>query len=202
MNGEIYIIKNDINNKVYIGQTTQGSKTRFKQHLKLLKTNSKQLIHKAIKKYGKEHFYFEVLEKDISVENLDEREEYWIKYFDSVNFGYNLCWGGKQSRKISKFKDMLMEFKEEIIDRYINDNVSIRELEREFGIPHSNISKFLKENNIDVCKRNKETSNLTEEEKLLIADMYKNNFDTKYIANMLNRHESTVRRYRKYKYCV
>ena len=97
---------------------------------------------------------------------------------------------------------MLMEFKEEIIDRYINDNVSIRELEREFGIPHSNISKFLKENNIDVCKRNKETSNLTEEEKLLIADMYKNNFDTKYIANMLNRHESTVRRYRKYKYCV
>ena len=202
MNGEIYIIKNDINNKVYIGQTTQGSEIRFKQHLKLLKTNSKQLIHKTIKKYGKEHFYFEVLEKDISVENLDEREEYWIKYFDSVNFGYNLCWGGKQSRKISKFKDMLMEFKEEIIDRYINDNVSIRELEREFGIPHSNISKFLKENNIDVCKRNKETPNLTEEEKLLIADMYKNNFDTKYIANMLNKHEATVRRYRKYKYCV
>ena len=30
MNGEIYIIKNDINDKVYIGQTTQGSEERFK----------------------------------------------------------------------------------------------------------------------------------------------------------------------------
>ena len=98
MNGEIYIIKNDINNKVYIGQTIQGSEERFKQHLKLLKSNEKQLIHKAIKKYGKEHFYFEVLEDNIDIEYLDDREEYWIAKYDSVNKGYNLCDGASNTQ--------------------------------------------------------------------------------------------------------
>lgn len=199
MNGEIYIIKNDINDKVYVGQTTQGSEVRFKQHLKLLKVNSNQLIHKAIKKYGKEHFYYEILEKDILIENLDEREEYWIKYYDSVNYGYNLSWGGKQSRCKLKYKDLLIENKNEIINKYINNNVSLRTLEKEFCIPHSYISKFLKENNITVNKRNKTTTNLTLNEKELIANMYENNFNTKYISNMLNRNERTVRRYKNFK---
>ena len=60
MYGEIYIIKNTVNEKVYIGQTLQGSDVRFNQHLKLLKSNENQLIHKAIKNYGKVKFYYEV----------------------------------------------------------------------------------------------------------------------------------------------
>lgn len=200
MNGEIYIIKNDINDKVYIGQTTQGSEVRFKQHIKLLKSNEKQLIHKAIKKYGKEHFYFEILESDICIESLDDREEYWIAKYDSVDKGYNLCNGGHQTRK--PVSSILIEKGQEIIDKYINQDISVRELEKQYGLSHGAISHFLKKHNINVSKRNKNTQNLTEDDKVKIANMYENGYSSKEISEEMNRNVATVRRYRQYKCCA
>lgn len=89
---DIYIIKNDINTKVYIGQALD-SKNRFQSHCK--KNNDNSLIDKAIQKYGKEHFWFEILESQI--ENYNEREKYWIKYYNSLKpFGYNVLTGGDE----------------------------------------------------------------------------------------------------------
>jgi group I intron endonuclease len=89
---DIYIIKNDINTKVYIGQALD-SKKRFQSHCK--KNNDNSLIDKAIQKYGKEHFWFEILESQI--ENYNEREKYWIKYYNSLKpFGYNILTGGDE----------------------------------------------------------------------------------------------------------
>lgn len=90
---DIYIIKNDINTKVYIGQSI-NSENRFKSHCKKgNKDNS--LIDSAIQKYGKEHFHYEILEKQI--ENYNEREEYWIKYYRSLTpNGYNILEGGNE----------------------------------------------------------------------------------------------------------
>lgn len=88
---DIYIIKNDINTKVYIGQALDSNK-RFLSHCKGCYDNS--LIDKAIQKYGKEHFWFEILESQI--ENFNEKEKYWIKYYNSTNpFGYNILQGGE-----------------------------------------------------------------------------------------------------------
>ena len=87
---DIYIIRNNINTKVYIGQALDTEK-RFKSHCKGDYDNS--LIDKAIQKYGKEHFWFEILESQI--ENYNEREQYWIKYYNSKQpFGYNILDGG------------------------------------------------------------------------------------------------------------
>lgn len=89
---DIYIIKNDINKKVYVGQAID-TKKRFQSHCKNNKDNS--LIDKAIKKYGKEHFWFEILESQI--ENYNEKEKYWIKYYNSKEpFGYNILNGGSE----------------------------------------------------------------------------------------------------------
>lgn len=89
---DIYIIKNDINTKVYIGQALD-SEQRFKFHCKGNYDNS--LIDKAIQKYGKEHFWFEILESQI--ENYNEREKYWIRYYNSIKpFGYNILNGGDE----------------------------------------------------------------------------------------------------------
>ena len=89
---DIYIIKNNINTKVYIGQSLDA-KERFKSHCKKNYDNS--LIDKAIQKYGKEHFWFEILESQI--ENYNEREKYWIKYYNSLKpFGYNILTGGEE----------------------------------------------------------------------------------------------------------
>ena len=133
MNGEIYILKNKINNKVYIGQTTQGSKVRFKQHLKLLKSNQTQLIHKAIKKYGKENFYYEVLYENIdNYEQLNKLEEECILKYNSLTpNGYNMCPGGQKYRRTSiKFDADEIN---EIIDLY-NNGYSTRKIGDLFNV--------------------------------------------------------------------
>lgn len=97
----IYIIKNDINNKVYIGQSINIHK-RIQEHFwksecsKDASYNS--ALHCAIRKYGKEHFYYEILEEcDASL--LDEREKEYIKQYNSISpNGYNILSGGQQYR--------------------------------------------------------------------------------------------------------
>lgn len=62
---DIYVIKNDINDKLYIGQAIDAAK-RFDTHCKPSSARDNTLIDKAIQKYGKEHFWFEIIEHGIS----------------------------------------------------------------------------------------------------------------------------------------
>lgn len=76
MNGKIYIIKNDINNKVYIGKTLLPTiQERFKEHLKDAPRRNfeKRPLYRAINKYGAEHFYIELVE-ECDAKILAERE--------------------------------------------------------------------------------------------------------------------------------
>jgi group I intron endonuclease len=62
MTKSIYIIKNKINNKVYIGQAIDPQH-RFISHISRAKTNADHsAIHDAITALGKENFYYEILE--------------------------------------------------------------------------------------------------------------------------------------------
>ena len=95
---DIYIIKNDINNKVYIGQSFD-TEERFKSHCKASNRDN-SVIDKAIHKYGKEHFWVEVIESQ--VENYNEREKYWITYYNTiVPNGYNILKGGDTPPRFS-----------------------------------------------------------------------------------------------------
>jgi len=99
----IYIIKNLINNKVYVGQSKRF-KTRISQHFRSSKhENCPYPIGRAIKKYGKENFSVEVIE-EIDESRADERERHWISHFDSVNpqKGYNLESGGNSLKTLSE----------------------------------------------------------------------------------------------------
>lgn len=92
MKKDIYIIKNDINNKVYIGQS-KNVRERWLKHLSNSNRRNNQIISKAIKKYGREHFWYEIIE--CGVEDYNEREKYWIQYFNStIPNGYNVSLGG------------------------------------------------------------------------------------------------------------
>lgn len=121
--GKIYIITNDINNKVYIGQTIQKLSKRFSGHCCYSKSDrsSNMYIKRAIHKYGKDKFHISLIE-EVSVEKLNEREKYWITYYDSYNNGYNLTLGGQDSNSFSlnklertvdtkKFSEYIKEFK-------------------------------------------------------------------------------------------
>lgn len=95
MKKSIYVIKNKINNKVYVGQAIDPQH-RFIAHLSRAKTNADNSpIHDAIEALGKENFYYEILEKDI--EDYNEKEKYWIKRLNcKIPNGYNLTDGGEE----------------------------------------------------------------------------------------------------------
>lgn len=88
--GKIYLIENIINNKVYVGQTKLTIEQRFKEHQQLSK---KTAISYAIQKYGKENFSIKLLEK-CNINNLDERETFYIQKYNSYKNGYNNTIGG------------------------------------------------------------------------------------------------------------
>lgn len=92
MKKSIYLIKNYINDKVYVGQSINPHR-RFIQHLYNGTAEwDNYPIHLAIKKYGKMNFYYEILEENI--ENYNEREKYWISYYNSITpNGYNILPG-------------------------------------------------------------------------------------------------------------
>lgn len=87
----IYKITNNINSKVYIGQTTGPLKRRFQDHC----IPNKSLISQAIRKYGKDNFSVEVIYTATTNEELNIKEEELIKLFNCISpNGYNLREGG------------------------------------------------------------------------------------------------------------
>lgn len=86
---KVYKITCKVNNKVYIGQTIESLSQRFNRHMGYQKDEHDTKFYRAIRKYGKEKFYIELLEEVSSQEELDKREYYWICFYDSVKRGYN-----------------------------------------------------------------------------------------------------------------
>lgn len=99
--GYIYKITNNINGKIYIGQTKNTVECRFNSHIKSIPSyvaNNRTSIklYNAMKKYGVDNFSVETIE-ECPYEKLNEREIFWIKEFNSrdSNIGYNICKGGE-----------------------------------------------------------------------------------------------------------
>lgn len=105
--GSIYIIKNKVNDKVYIGQTTTTVHERFMQHKKpcTRKKRGSYKLYNAMNKYGVDNFYIETLETDVPIDKLDAAEIAYIEQYDSCNNGYNTTYGGNV-RRIYKPRDI------------------------------------------------------------------------------------------------
>ena len=97
----IYKHTNKINKKCYIGQTKRTNiKTRWGKNGYNYKYCKK--FYNAIKKYGWDNFEHEVLETNIkTLKDANQREQYWIKYFDSFYNGYNSTIGGNSNLGLS-----------------------------------------------------------------------------------------------------
>lgn len=90
----IYKVTNLVNNKIYIGKDKHNNSRYFGSGVK---------IKGAIKKYGRNCFIKETLEECFDETILNEREEYWINEYNSVdrNVGYNITRGGEGGDTIS-----------------------------------------------------------------------------------------------------
>lgn len=92
----IYKIINDINDKIYIGKTTETIEKRWKEHCNDYKKEQckKRPLYNAMKKYGIEHFSIIKVEKVENISDLENRERYWIEFYSSFKYGYNATIGG------------------------------------------------------------------------------------------------------------
>ena len=87
----IYKITKIENGKSYIGKSNDIER-RFKEHQTKGKI-SRIPVDEAIAKYGINAFTYEIIEK-CSLDQLNEREQYWIKYYNTKENGYNCNDGG------------------------------------------------------------------------------------------------------------
>ena len=92
-NYTIYMHRNLINHKVYIGQTRDKLSRRFKGGYGY---RSSPHFYASIQKYGWDNFEHIILEQNLTADEANEREKFWIATFHSDNeqFGYNLTPGG------------------------------------------------------------------------------------------------------------
>lgn len=150
--GYIYKITNQINNKVYVGQTVKSLQKRFTQH----KNNSNKeyfsqiVLYKAFNKYGIENFTFEKIE-EVPNNLLDEREKYWIEYYDSYFNGYNSTLGGRATQLYNWDVDEIIELYYEL--------KSARKVAKKIGCDHSTIDHILNSNGVKRYSIQEQNSN-------------------------------------------
>ncbi len=129
----IYIITNIISGLSYIGQATNIA-SRIYQHLHSAiseKANDYDYpLHRAFRKNGIDNFIFDVLE-ECSIDLLNEREMYWISFYDTYKNGYNQTAGGYQSIRQIKLTEADVD---QIRNRLINTEDSYSDIASDFGI--------------------------------------------------------------------
>lgn len=142
----IYKITNKTNNKCYIGQSVDIEQ-RWSKHLSTFRGNATPdyKIYRAFAKYGINNFTFEVIE-ECEEALLDEREIYWINYYNSFNQGYNMSLGGKACNGTN---DKLV-YQYDINGKLLNEYKSAHEAARSLGIQFTNICK--------VCRGERKTA--------------------------------------------
>lgn len=90
----IYKITNLENQQCYIGKAVDIA-SRWKTHIKCgigAENTSRNKLYTAMLEKGVENFSFEVIEK-CAPDELDEHERFWINYFRSMEYGYNMRLG-------------------------------------------------------------------------------------------------------------
>ena len=141
MYGVIYAIKNKINSKKYVGQTTLTVQERFSAHSK-----ADSLLGKDIRSFGKENFSIEVLEECETAEQLNEREIFWIAELNcKYPNGYNTMNGGGCIRTREKNEQTTSLSKKDFIYRLIGAKIAyyrtLRQMTQAELAKRANLSK-------------------------------------------------------------
>jgi uncharacterized protein YerC len=143
-----------------------------------------------MQKYGVENFYYEVLQDQIPVEELDNREQYYIEKYDSFKNGYNSTTGG-DGRVINKIDDV-----SSIIDKLQNGEL-IKDIAAEFHVCEETICRSLRSygiknpSDIQGVRKVESLRSLPREK---IKSMYLQGKSYTEIANELNVNQRSVSR--------
>ncbi len=165
----IYIIKNKLNNKIYIGQTKNSLQERIASYrssiVSYVKRNKKDkhIIVFAMAKYGFENFQFNIIEDGIeSQSDLDQKEIFYIRSYKSQdkNIGYNIQAGGKSGGS-GRYKKLNVEEELRLIKDYLTAPIDqentignlYKSLCNKYNCSRSTILRILNANNVTLRNR-------------------------------------------------
>lgn len=134
----IYKIINQVNGKIYIGQSIAIERRFTKHRNEGFNYNSKVYdypLYRAIRKYHLQNFVFEIIE-ECSVQSLNSREQFYISKFDSMNKekGYNICFGKTYPAKL--IPENVIEIQKVLVE----GNLSQAEIGERFDVTQQMIS--------------------------------------------------------------
>lgn len=143
---EIYKITNLINQKIYIGYTKHTAQYRFQQHWQGRNEKDGSLLHKALKKFGKNNFSVETVER-ISEDEWAEKEQYYIEFYNSlVPNGYNIIPGGNKPPLKDREKNPKAKLTNEKILELYSDlesyDLDIGQIAVKYGISQSQAERI------------------------------------------------------------
>lgn len=185
----IYKIENLVNNKVYIGQTVHTINFRYKGHLRNAENKKCHPLYNSMNKYGIDNFELMKIEQCISIEELNNKEIFWIDYFKSQDreFGYNLDSGGKNGKHC---KETVLKMKKNTIKQF--ENGMPKETKRKIGLSTKG-KKHSKETKLKMSIAQKKYYNIlgnkriiSEETKKKISDSLKGRFFSKETRKKLS----------------
>jgi group I intron endonuclease len=153
----IYIHKNKINNKVYIGQTCQKPEYRW-NHGKGYERQS--YFYSAIQKYGWNNFEHEILKNNLTLEEANYWEEYYIEQYNSTDkkYGYNISFGGNNKKLSEETKEKISKANMgHLVSEETREKISIANKGRKSFRKGISLSEEHREN-ISKSKKNKKFS--------------------------------------------
>ncbi len=149
----IYLIRNKVNSKIYVGQSKDPAR-RWRCHLRASTSRKNRTpLYTAMRAYGTSSFEFEVLEKCLD-DSVDDRERYWIQFYKLCDraYGYNLESGGCGGKTLSPETRRRM-------------SVSRKGLQNMLGRTHSPATKHT----MSISRRGVAVTKMTEEIKQKIS---------------------------------
>lgn len=147
----IYLITNLIDNKKYVGQAS-NIEERWYRHSVDYKRLTNRYLYRAMNKHGIENFHFEIIEVDIPIDSISNREIFWIDSLETqAPNGYNMTSGGEGSHN-----RILSEESRRKISASLSGNTLSEETKEKMSLAH--IKRY--EN---------------EEERLKLSESHKNN---------------------------
>lgn len=185
----VYKLENTINGKVYIGQAI-CFKNRIIAHKHDSKKNQTPL-YKSIRKHGWDNFKKDVLMCNLTQDEMNDFEVYFINRFNSQDrkFGYNLESGGKNGNiPNDKIKRMFSKDQElEIIELYKSE-ISAKSIAKSKKCDPSVILGILKRNKINIRYSNKFDKKIEKE----ISEKYKNGTSSSDLSKEYNIAKKTI----------
>jgi group I intron endonuclease len=144
MEGYIYCITNNTNNKVYIGQTRQTVRRRFMSHVweaerEDIRFDTK--LNRAIQKYGRNAFSITEIHK-CGIDELDKWEIYFIDKYDSYKNGYNSTLGGSGALGTPRTDEVKQKIREFQVEYNKNPEIRILKSIQMTGKSHPQYNKL------------------------------------------------------------